>query len=100
MSQTQLRFSDFKAAEAELQEAFKPIAKEGYIVRVEPVDGLDLFYSDGTAANYTAKIAVQVNSFGLTHSWYFTPAGPVHLFPRDYDTVFRAWIASVVAKVR
>ncbi len=90
------KYTDFKAAEPALKATFKEI-EPTYEIRVAPIEGLDLFYSDGTAANYTAKIVVERPPHGLTSSWYFTPSGPDYKFPDKYDAVWRAWIAAVVA---
>ena len=91
-----MSFSDFKAKEKELQEAFALISST-HTVKLAPISGTDMFYTDGSAMNYTGKIVVVNTESGLDAQWYFTPSGPVDHFPKVYDACFRKWIASVVA---
>lgn len=86
---------DYKAALPALQAAFAPIAAEGQTITVEPIESLDVYYTDGSAVAYTGKITILTPPFGLKTSWFFTPAGPVDHFPTLYDPIFRKWIASV-----
>jgi hypothetical protein len=92
--------SEFQKAQGDLQAAFQAIAPPTHSIYVEAISSLDMFYTDGDAMRYTGKITVQINPHGITHSWYFTPEGPVDHFPEEYDTVFRAWITAVVGKAR
>ncbi len=94
-----MSLTEFQAALPALQAEFAKVSEPNREVRVEPVSTLDLFYSDGDAQHYTGKITVFNTDVGLATSWYFTPAGPVDHFPERYDACFRAWIASVKAKV-
>ncbi len=102
---SQPTFSEFKAAEAELQAAFfaleeREVGDQHICPAVAPISGSDVYYTDGDAAKYIGKILLMRGE--LARGYYFFDAtGPCDTpFPPKYDTIFRAWIAGVVAKVR
>ena len=64
-----------------------------YVLKIEPVNGLDLFYSDGSAANYLGKIVEfdEKKGYGLTQR-YFTSTGLEYKTKTDKDELFQKWI--------
>jgi hypothetical protein len=49
-------YTDYKNAEETLQVRLRPL---GYTVKIEPITGTDLFYSDGALVGYWGKISIQ-----------------------------------------
>lgn len=94
------RYADFKAAEAVLKAAFAALedrdaGDKDMMIAVEPISGLDIFYSDGYAQKFVGKITLRNVNDIIVRQYYFDASGPDYKFPPKYDALWRSWIASV-----
>ncbi len=79
-----------------LQQEYDALHLGPYILKIEYVNGLDLFYSDGSAANYLGKIVEFDEKKGYSNTQqYFTSRGLEHAPKNKRDQLFQKWIVEI-----
>lgn len=83
----------YRNALPQLQADYDAQKLGSYTLKIEHINGLDCFYSDGSAQNYAGKIVefdVERN-YGYTQE-YFTETGLVYSPKTPKTTLFQKWI--------
>lgn len=83
-------YQKFKHAEASLQNRMEPI---GYSVKIEPISGADLYYSDGLVSSCYGKVILKKN---MLEYQIFFPYYCLNLaVSKDVEHEMKVWIAEV-----
>lgn len=85
-------YEKFKNAEASLQNRMESI---GYSVKIEPITGTDLYYSDGLVSSCYGKVILKKDT--LEYQIFF----PYYCFDltvsKDVEHEMKAWIDKVLS---
>jgi len=72
--------------------------EEPFTLKIEPISGLDMFYSDGSAQNYTGKIVLYTKEREYSYAQkYFTEDRLVSSTGTPRDILFETWILETTA---
>jgi hypothetical protein len=87
-------YQKFKNAESILQSKVEPL---GYTVLIEPIAALDMFYSDGLAANYYGKASFTKKDGSFSEYQIFFPYYTFStIVPDNISSEYKAWIEEVL----
>ena len=94
-------FSVYTAALPQLQAKYDALKIGSYTLKIEPISGTDVYYSDGAAQYYKGKISLYDPS--KTYSdiqLFFTDDGLVNKPRSSADEVFQSWIIDTAKQHR
>lgn len=93
--------STYIAALPQLQAKYAALKIGNYILKIEPISGTDVYYSDGTAQYYTGKISLYEPTKEYSDiQLFFTDDGLVNKPRSTADEVFQTWILETVKQAR
>ena len=93
--------STYTTALPELQAKYDALKIGNYTLKIEPISGTDIYYSDGDAQRYKGKISLFDPAKGYSDfQLFFTDEGLIHNRRSSSDDVFQTWIITTARKYR
>jgi hypothetical protein len=93
--------SAYAAALPDLQAKYDALKIGTYTLKIEPISGTDIYYSDGDARSYKGKISLFDPAKGYSDfQIFFTDDGLTHNRRSSSDDVFQTWIITTAHQYR